>query len=1332
MIAVGHLVSGALDRHQLRQAATALVMRHEALRTRFDVTQGSVVARVSTDAHFGFHIIEPGDRSFETFRQQALPLIFDRVDPRSKGSLVRIIAADYGDSWRFTIAAHHATTDGFSRGVMNRELLKLYVGEDLAAVGSYYDFTPVEDGSRALTRQATELVDALPLPVRFVGDGVSHGKSEDTGQIATRGFQGLGRALKPVARQTGATRFGLLSAVYAIAVQGFMGDSRVSSFFQSEGRKSLHAPNSVVGPFSNTLPLDLTVDAERSFSSFAAALSERTRETVGLETEPLLDQVLARGKAPSISINMFPPASQIRAGDLNVGPREFLDRRTEFDMNLVWAEDRNTLFAHAYYDLGTLSNGRVELFLDLVGRLLGAVLENPDVSCGEILKAARRGHEVILPQTDLSPTPTVRLHQPFFAIAEQFPNADAIIMSQGRISYGDLAQRALAYTVALQDAKVTSDDRVAILAQRNSSLVASMLGVSASGASFALIDYSYPMQRIQFMLEALGARFLIVPGGEVPLELITQIKTISPDRTAISRAVIVDGPPRKHCYHLFTSGTTGHPKLISHPDTTVLRFLSWQHHELGLTDNITTMMMAGIAHDPTLRDAFLPLCHGGTIAIPTPEEMSKPQELRDLFAKAKCNVVRFSPSTSRLLTASGSENDAFGSLKAIFWGGERLPQSSVLTWRSRAPQARQFQVFGTTETPQAFLIHEVTEEPDPSQREIPLGRPLPWTGARLVDEDGYPVSPGEVGEIVAEMADQVDGINQKHALPDATSTCQHFTGDLGYQLADGNIYFAGRRDGQVKVNGFRVELGELETVVEAISGIERAYATLSEGRILLFAETVSQKVAVAAVKAAMARSLPAYMMAARITLVERFPTTRNGKIDREALIAFASETQQAKETLGEDAKPRGDAELAISRILAKAAGQTAVDRRASLYDLGADSLSTIEARLELEARGFELPENWEWMPVSDLALCRNDTKAPEDASVWYRPTRLDTFIVLRTVAIALVVALHTGWGFGLGASLILLSLAGYTFGRLHLPAILEDGRTGRIWALIAKLLVPLVPASLVIFAVHSQIGNSPHPSAVLLYENVSNFVDIVILGVQNDHHHIIWLWFLHAYLQIFFILGVLLGIPKLRVALSADPWRGAVLFFGATEIIGTGLILLLAGPLNQGDIVHVSSLLMRSPTTLLPFFTLGVLFALSDTSHRRFLSILLGAAHLVLAQAVYANNGEVAWLLALMVCTFVPTLTFPRILSSILLIVSSHALMIYLSHRAILFAIERVAGQLVPTVLEIALQLAIGVLLGVLLRPIIDKLGINRLSNMRVSFGSPRSLPAAEGGISRS
>ena len=1317
MIPMGHLVQGPLDRARLRFAADSLVRRHDALRTRFEINDGQVAALITPEAEFCFDLLELSDREFEHFRAQAVPLLFDRVDPRVPGSLVRFVVADYGDCWRFTIAAHHAITDGFSRGVMNRELLKLYAGEELTAPGSYYEHVTATGPAQDLAEEIGALIGGLPNPVRLVGDGLGTGSDDDTGQIAVRSFDGLSRSLRMLGKSSGVTKFGLLAAAYALGLRGFSGESGVSSFFQTEGRKGLGASISVVGPFSNTLPLDLSVDLDSDFVTFAREISERTKATVALESGPVLEGTLAAGKAPSVSLNMFPPASRIRAGDLEIGPREFLDRRTEFDLNLVWSEDGDVMTARAFFDRAQLTARRAELFVEFQGRLLAAAIETPGIGCRALLAAARRGHEAMLPQTTLEPEPTERLHEAFFATAARNPEATAVITSRGEISYGALAERARSVTAALQSAGAGEGDRVVLYAQRDPALVAAMLGVSASGASFALVDSTYPQERVRYMIERLGTRYVVEAGAALPPELAEGLCVVSPDDGRAAEAVVVNGAPRAEACHMFTSGTTGHPKLLTHPDTTLARFNSWQAATLDLPGRITTLMMAGLAHDPTLRDVFMPLSHGGAVAVPMPCEMAQPKDLRALLARAGCNVVRFSSSTARLLSAGIEEAGEVRSLKAIFWGGERLSHADVERWRALVPQARQFNVFGTTETPQAFLVHEI--EGSEEGRDIPIGRPLPWTGVRLIDEDGTPVSMGEVGEIVAELADPVIGVSQRFELPGMHAPCHHFTGDQGYQTPDGAICFAGRRDWQVKINGFRVELGEIEAAAEALNGVERACAILSDDRLLLFVLAPTDDVEDRRVRGALSRSLPSYMIPAQIVVLEAFPATANGKVDRDGLVALALQAEAAREERGAATPPAGADEQAVARVYARRTARRQVHRDDSLFDLGADSLSTIEIRLELEALGFDLPEMWEWLPVSELAQHGPANAPPAEAKGWLdRFRRLDTFIVLRSLAIIVVVLHHEGLKLGVGASLVLIALAGFSFGRMHLPAIMTDGRTGRIWALIAKLLMPLVPVSLVLYVAHLYLGDNPALSTILPYENLWRLADFLFPDPGTEYLHVGWLWFLHVYLQIFVLLGVLLGVPRILSALKRDPWRGTLVFFGIAEGVGLLLTGLMLGPLQVGNLWEVAVLLMRSPTTILPFFTLGALLALADTNRRRNLALALAVAHFALAQLIYTTNGEVAWLVALALCVFVPYVRLPRLLSTVLMAISGYALMIYLGHRVIAFVIDGVAPGLVPLPLLVALQLAGGVLLGMALRPVTDWLGINRLASKRITFGA--------------
>ncbi len=1313
MIAMGHLVEGKFDEDAFRAASAELVQRHEALRTRFEIADGQVRAVVAQDARYQFHSSAFADDSLAAFRDWGLNLVFARVDPREPGSLIRFLVADYGKSWRFTIAAHHAITDGFSRGTLAKELLKLYAGEQLPDAQSYYAPLRTDLAELPIGSKVDDLVRSLPRPVRLVGDSTGNSNPDASGLFVERKFEHVSKSLRASAKSVGTTKFGFLAGIYALGLHGFTGETRVSSFFQTEGRKALGAAMSVVGPYSNTLPLDLSIEPDQKFAAFAAALSEQVRATVAMEQAPVLNAVLAAQKGPSVSINMFPPAARIMAGDLQIGPREFLDRRTEFDLNLVWSEDRGVLVARAFYDGAVLSETRAALFLDFQARLLDAAIAQPHLTCRQVLRAARSDHLAILPRQTLEPEPRKRLHESFFEWVRRTPDATAVITSGKKITYQALADQVHELLGGLQSAGVTPGDPVLIYARRDPGLVAAMLAVSASGTSFALIDATYPELRVSRMIQRLGARFVIEAGAELPTNLKVGLTTIRPIGLTDTRPVIVKGAPRLNAYHLFTSGTTGEPKLITHPDQTLQRFLSWQLHTLDLDRPVVTMMMAGLAHDPTLRDVFLPLTCGGSVAVPNPNEMSDPAALRALVALAGCNVMRLSPASSRLLTAGMPANQTFDHLRAVFWGGERLPHAMVDQWRAWMPHLRQFNVFGATETPQAFLAYEVPSDA-PENRVIPIGTAMPWAGAWIAADDGSAVSVGEVGELVAELADPIGGAIDK--LPNAADqpARRHFTGDLAYQMPDGRIYFSGRRDGQIKINGFRIELSEIESFAEAVHDVDQACAVVTDDRILLFVLTKTADITEGSVKSALSRNLPAYMMPARILVQGSFPTTPNGKIDKEAMVAQARAAENLHATRDRSV-PLTLTEKAIASLFARHSGAGHADRDQSLADLGADSLATIEAQMDMEAQGLDLPDGWQWMTIAALAECQTSALTTSGMSNGaLAGSKLDMFILIRVVAIMAVVAIHAGYDVSLGASIILFVLAGFSFARMQLPAVLIEDHAGRVLGLLARLVVPLVPISLVYFADQIIVDKAPFVATILPYRNLFEFFQYFTPDPEAFQTKVVWLWFLHAYLQMFLVIGLLLAFPIIRRHLVVNVWRSLLIFFLLAEAIG----VLTIGSLSVvvGDLTKTAYLLRTWPTTMLPFLAIGALVATADTPRRQYVSFGFAIFHLGVSYLCYPSHAEVWWLVALVLCVAVPHVVLPRILTNTIVFVATYSLIIYLSHSAAGTIFATITGTRELRLFSMVFDICFGVALGMAVRPILNWLGVQRLAATRISF----------------
>ncbi len=1313
MIALGHPVSGKFHADHFESACRQLLLRHEALRTHFKMNGRRVDAVVSEHPVINLRTTRWIDASLASFRDWAVPLIFDSVDPSTPGSLLRFLVADYGDSWRFTIAGHHAITDGISRGVMNRELLKLYSGQDLPPLATVRPPDSVHAPDQDL--EVTRLVEALPNSVRLFPDVTENGQSKASGVFVEQSFGGLSKTVKRLSRICEATRFNVLSAAYALSLKGAAGTSELATFFQSEGRKRHGISNAIVGPCSNTLPLNLRFDPDASFVSFVQDLGHRTHAVLALENAPILERTISHEKQPTVSINYFPPAPRIAIDGMTVGPREFLDRRTEYDLNMVWSEEGGRLNGRLFYNPNRISERRAQHILQLQAAIIEAAMEQSHASGRELLAQVRGRFDTAIESPMPETSPMRALHDAFFEHAAAAPADLAIVFEQERMTYGALAQRAKAYARSLIAAGVTREMPVPILAERGPALIAAMLGVSAAGGSFAVIDSAYPVARIRLMMDMLEAKIAIrADNGRSSFsddELVWIVPDAGPDLSTVAEVA-----PRDVAYHLFTSGTTGQPKRVSHSDRTLQRFTRWQVSEAGL-ERPVTVLLAGLSHDPVLRDVFLPLSHGGSVAIPGTDALTDPDALRRMISTAGVSVLHLTPAMGTMI-GIGAREWATPGVQAIFWGGARLNPDLVLDWHVRAQDAQQFNLYGATETPQAALIHRI--HPGEVCDSIPLGRDLPWTNARLLDTAGDPVGPFDVAEIVIEMADPVVGTVNHLGHQSPVPSRVHHTGDLGFTSPEGDVHFLGRRDAQLNLNGHRIDPVEIEASAESLSGIEQACVLVSQEEpsgLYLFAADNGSGVASEQVLHSLRQRLPAYMVPKHVSVVEFLPLTANGKVDRKALQLAVNDLKQRRT----NAPPVNADERFLADLLSKYTGQSSPSRDDSLVDLGADSLSLLEARFALEEHGYDLPQNWEFLPISALIQLRA-AEPPISSERWslFKLHRLDTFIVLRCLAILLIVMHHAGLPIMTGASVMLFAFAGFALGKIQMPAILNDGKTGRIWSMVVKLSIPLAVVSIFLYGQNSLRGIPPHLAMILPIENLASFIDEVVLQRDSSARREVWLWFLHVYLQMFVIIGALLAIPSLFRWLREDHWRSALSFFLASNAIMAGTFALAVGygPEAQGTRTYWE----QFPTTIMPFLAIGCVFALADNWPKIRLAFSLAVLQFCMFSFVYQVHTEPLWIGSLVLAVLIPEVRLPRVMSVILASVSTQALMIYLTHWTTLLILKRFAQPFLPSAVQIVIALAIGVMVGRAFRPVLNALGVNRLAETKITF-SPRLRP---------
>lgn len=1280
MISFVHRVEGDLDLVRMRGAAEALVLRHQALRSSFRLVDAEYVAVLAAQPAFAFHVIDVADASFDTFRDAALPLVMEGISLGHAETLVRFIIAGTPDrhQWRVCFAAHHAIADGMSGALAMEELFALYDGATLPPCSSYYDYRADPAVATLHEDYWTDRLLHVPLEVTAPPD-VEPGAAAHVGVFVHNQIDLDPKTFRDLIAGTGASKFGCLAAAYALGLMRITGEPEVLFAFQSAGRHTANAPATVFGPFSNTLvlmacPLDFP-----TFGALARSLTAQTRLAVQHEGVPFdrLAPLLPSGLA--FSLNAFPKELAPQARGLVVSPREFLDRQTEFALNLRWSQDGEANVMRGFYDAGRFSAARIEDFLRAQKRILQAGLDDPDSTPARLL-ADLSGTAQPLPARWQTP-PAQNVIDLFLARAAEAPDASAIISADRTLSYDALVSLSDRYAASFGDAGARPGDRVVILADRSVDLVAAVIGSARAGVGLAVLDASYPEDRLRQQIDLLRPRFALclvkdTEGWVAAIPGLTVLKMASEGTHPSSL------PDMRSMYYLFTSGTTGTPKCVGHGFEVLTFYVQWAMQTFDVTPDDCITLMSGLNHDPVMRDIFLPLAAGATLIIPTDADMSVPARLRRFLAHTEASILHLTPPLGRLL-AMGAQDGDLATARLFVWGGDELPGAQVRQFRSLAPGAEHVNLYGASETPQAAAIYRIPVNHPATWRSTPIGTSVDWMRCNCITPDGRICGPGEIGELQVAMPFAVTILS-----PDGTSEQKtlHRTGDRAFIMPDNEMVFVGRRDDQIKIRGFRVELGDVTAVLRSMPGV-RQCLTLAESkndgslRLAAWCEADTAKLTVADLRQALRQRLPDHMIPERLAVIERMPLLANGKIDRAALRTLVGPTP----TVRSDKAPLAtEAERRIAAIFARASGSRVVDTNLSLVDLGADSLSVIGARLGLEEMGVDVPDSWEDLTISELALL-----VPQDPSRrqnWLRAARIETFIAIRSVAIFLVVALHMHWfGYGGGATDLLFVIAGLAFATYLARPIVAQGQTRQVWTLLGKIILIGYPVMLLIYGSQLLLGKPAHLSTILFYSNMISHDPSA-----PDDGRVVWLWYIHSYFQVFLAIAVMLSIPWVLALFRRYSFRATV---AAMLIAMAGFVLLsLWGGAWTSPIVALSPLPL-SPLKAFVLVCIGVALGFADTTPRQVIVISCAGLWAAVSLALFQSPHVTILLVGVAVLLLVPSLRLPALVVRGITIVSGASFFIYLMHNPMAF----VAGRVVPITLHPAILTIGSILLSILL-----------------------------------
>ena len=685
-------------------------------------------------------------------------------------------------------------------------------------------------------------------------------------------------------------------------------------------------------------------------------------------------------------------------------------------------------------------------------------------------------------------------------------------------------------------------------------------------------------------------------------------------------------------------------------------FIGWHNSTFGFAAEDRFTMLSGLSHDPLLRDIFTPLSVGATLAIPRQATITQPGALRSWCAQVRATVTHLTPAMGQLLAAGASQAPGLPELRYMFWGGDKLLPRHLDEVSAFAPAAQHINFYGCSETPQAAAYCRF--DSSASGPSVPIGRGTDGFTIRVLDEARLELPLGETGEIAISSRFLSLGYVKNGVIQPAHDVegQTYYTGDRGYCLPDGNIVLVGRNDDQIKIRGFRVELAEVtNTLMEhpnVLSGIALALHRDTRPTIGVFVAVAAEAMdCEVELRAFLAARLPAYMLPERIWIfADHLPLLPNGKIDRRTLQSQAElditrPMPKHKETV---VRRLTDIEATLVKQWEDVFAGTEIAAHDTFSSLGGDSLSYVSAYLATEEVVGTVPVDWVNMTVAHLAASH------KRQNKWF--SSIDSFMLLRAVAITLIVAYHfnlTNWGDGFTGALFVVS--GFLFGGMQLKEVFNGRSVSRILASIKNILLPTAAFVALSCAIDMARHQLPPLNTVLFSSDlVANPTEFVRL-----RHDVIF-WYVDALMQILLLIFLFVGIFPSRFRTANYLMRFSIMLFAGGCVVKFGLPILTDPGFRRGGAPELS-LEQLSPVGNFATFMLGVLLA-NVPGGAKYVLFFAALAYAGLDAHFYGIPNGLSIAGAAVLLTFWRRITLPRPVTNLAFIISGASLFIYLSH----------------------------------------------------------------------
>ncbi|MDN3658659.1 amino acid adenylation domain-containing protein [Ferruginibacter paludis] len=994
---------GKADLVALEQSANQIIARHEVLRTHFSFGQGIPAIEVLPELMITLSTVDLQEIDvMEQVNEARLIAEKEVLKPfdLTQAPLIRLrLYILSNEKQLLLIVVHHTIADGWSLGIFLRELLTFYQAitrnksPQVAELPiQYADFAHWQTDhirGKVLKSSMDYWIKQLAgeLPVLELPTDQQRGARQNFAG-GTHRFElssELMEALEKLSRQEDATLFMTLLAAFYTLLHRFSGQDDILVGAPVANR-NLPELEHLIGVFINTIVLRINLSGDPGFRELIKRVRDVSLEAYAhqdLPFEQLVEELkpkrdLSRTPVFQVVFNMQnSPMPELEIPGIEMKFLEINRGVSQFDLTFMLSKSKGKYHGTVEYNNDLFKPATVTRMFQSFQMLLESAITQPDCPISRLpIVTKEELHRLVyeLNLTSLDYPHNKCVHQLFEAQAERTPDAVAVIFEDTQITYSELNRRSNVLARHLQSLGVGPGIRVGILMKKSLEIVETLFAVLKAGGTYVPMHPSFPKERVQFILKDANVQVLM-----------TNIDIEPPEHHKVHLVNLNDKPSTEDdcsnpatniasddlAYIIFTSGSTGRPKGVMIHHAALVNFLWSMRLQPGINKNDVLLSVTSVSFDIAALELFLPLIVGATVVIAGEKMIGNPSMIAEAISYHNVNIMQATPAVWQLLLDTGWTGEA--ELKALC-GGEVLTRGLADQLLDRVGSL--WNMYGPTETTVWSSVSQVQK----GDTAITIGQPIGNTQLYVLDRHLKPMPISVAGELhiggeglAKGYLNHPDLTNEKF-IPDCFSSIAgarlYKTGDHARYLPDYSIELLERMDDQVKMNGHRIELGEIAAVlmqhpsVHYAIAIARAATSGDKRLVAYYVPTQDQPADTDELQDFLRQKLPAYMIPAVIIRMNALPLTPGGKIDRMALPVPGNIRQQPGYVA-----PRNKVEQTLTSIWQDVLGVEQVGIHDNFFDLGGASIQSIQIVAAANISGLRLSvENvFEYQTIAGLA-----------------------------------------------------------------------------------------------------------------------------------------------------------------------------------------------------------------------------------------------------------------------------------------------------------------------------------------------------------------------------